>query len=170
MGKAMSDCDIYWVVPKVKDLEYPAGEPADPIEVIIFGEPYLIEVEYHVLDNITYIILDSPVFRAQTKADPYPARMDDLSSAIFYSTWNQAIAETVRRFPVIDIYHVNGELYRLRKHSHDLTFPGRLPRRVGPAILAPQSPPCVLVASQCRVPGFVASAHQGRNEGSVLCV
>jgi hypothetical protein len=64
------------------------GEPADPIEVIIFGESYLIEVETHVvethvLDNITYVMLDSPVFRAQTKA--YPARMDDLSSAIFYS-------------------------------------------------------------------------------------
>ncbi|CAE6483196.1 unnamed protein product [Rhizoctonia solani] len=39
MGKSMTDCDICWVVPKVKDLEYPAGDPADPIEVIIFGEP-----------------------------------------------------------------------------------------------------------------------------------
>ncbi|GBE82150.1 Cell wall alpha-1,3-glucan synthase ags1 [Sparassis crispa] len=107
MGKAMTDVDLVWVVPKVKDLEYPPGEPADPIEVIIFGEPYLIEVETHVLDNITYVILDSPVFRAQTKADPYPARMDDLSSAIFYSTWNQAIAATVRRNPLIDIYHIN---------------------------------------------------------------
>ncbi|KAI5123355.1 hypothetical protein M0805_001776 [Coniferiporia weirii] len=107
MGKAMSDVDLIWVVPKVKDLEYPPGEPAEPIEVIIFGEPYLIEVETHVLGNITYVILDSPVFRAQTKADPYPARMDDLSSAIFYSTWNQAIAATVRRNPQIDIYHIN---------------------------------------------------------------
>jgi alpha-1,3-glucan synthase len=107
MGKAMSDVDLIWVIPKVKDLEYPPGDPAEPIEVIIFGEPYLIEVETHVLDNITYIILDSPVFRAQTKADPYPARMDDLSSAIFYSTWNQAIAATVRRYPDIDIYHIN---------------------------------------------------------------
>ncbi|KAH9946048.1 glycoside hydrolase family 13 and glycosyltransferase family 5 protein [Epithele typhae] len=107
MGKAMTDVDLIWVVPKVKDLEYPPGDPTDPIEVTIFGEPYLIEVEYHVLDNITYVLLDSPVFRAQTKADPYPARMDDLSSAIFYSTWNQAIAATVRRFPHIDIYHVN---------------------------------------------------------------
>ncbi|KAI0703620.1 glycoside hydrolase family 13 and glycosyltransferase family 5 protein [Cytidiella melzeri] len=107
MGKAMTDVDLVWVVPKVKDLEYPPGEPAEPIEVIIFGEPYLIEVETHVLDNITYVILDSPVFRAQTKADPYPARMDDLSSAIFYSTWNQAIAATVRRNPLIDIYHIN---------------------------------------------------------------
>ncbi|KII88464.1 glycosyltransferase family 5 protein [Plicaturopsis crispa FD-325 SS-3] len=107
MGKAMTDVDLIWVVPKVKDIDYPQGEPAEPIEVIIFGEPYLIEVETHVLDNITYVILDSPVFRAQTKADPYPARMDDLSSAIFYSTWNQAIAATIRRYPVIDIYHVN---------------------------------------------------------------
>jgi alpha-1,3-glucan synthase len=108
MGKAMTDVDLVWVVPKVKDLEYPAGEPADPIEVIIFGQPYMIDVETHVLDNITYVILDSPVFRAQTKADPYPQRMDDLSSAIFYSTWNQAIAATVKRFPLIDIYHING--------------------------------------------------------------
>jgi len=107
MGKAMTDVDLIWVIPKVKDLEYPPGDPAEPIEVIIFGEPYLIEVETHVLDNITYVILDSPVFRAQTKSDPYPARMDDLSSAIFYSTWNQAIAATVRRFPGIDIYHIN---------------------------------------------------------------
>ncbi|KAJ7063334.1 modular protein with glycoside hydrolase family 13 and glycosyltransferase family 5 domains [Mycena amicta] len=107
MGKAMTDVDLVWVVPKVKDVEYPAGEPAEPIEVIIFGEPYLIEVETHVLDNITYVILDSPVFRAQTKSDPYPARMDDLSSAIFYSTWNQAIAATIRRSPTIDIYHIN---------------------------------------------------------------
>lgn len=107
MGKSMTDVDLIWVCPKVKDVEYPAGDPAEPIEVIIFGEPYLIEVETHVLDNITYVILDSPVFRAQTKADPYPARMDDLSSAIFYSTWNQAIAATIRRFPTIDIYHIN---------------------------------------------------------------
>lgn len=107
MGKAMTDVDLIWVVPKVKDVEYPVGDPAEPIEVIIFGEPYLIEVETHVLDNITWVILDSPVFRAQTKADPYPARMDDLSSAIFYSTWNQAIAATIRRYPTVDIYHIN---------------------------------------------------------------
>jgi alpha-1,3-glucan synthase len=107
MGKAMTDVDLVWVIPKVKDLDYPAGDPAEPIEVIIFGEPYLIEVETHQLDNITYIILDSPVFRAQTKSDPYPSRMDDLSSAIFYSTWNQAIAATLRRHADVDIYHIN---------------------------------------------------------------
>jgi alpha-1,3-glucan synthase len=107
MGKAMSDVDLMWVIPKVKDIDYPAGEPEEPIEIIIFGEPYLVDVETHVVGNITYFILDSPVFRAQTKADPYPARMDDLSSAIFYSTWNQAIATAIRRYPRIDIYHIN---------------------------------------------------------------
>ncbi|KAG2054505.1 hypothetical protein BDR06DRAFT_971487 [Suillus hirtellus] len=95
MGKAMTDVDLIWVIPKVKDLDYPAGELVEPIEVIIFNEPYRIEVETHVLDNITYVILDSPVFHAQTTSDPYPACMDDLSSTIFYSTWNQAIATTI---------------------------------------------------------------------------
>ena len=70
MGKAMRDVDLIWAVSKVKYLEYPPGEAADPIVVTIFGEPYLIEVEYHVLDNITYVILESPVFRAHTKANP----------------------------------------------------------------------------------------------------
>ncbi|TDL24794.1 glycoside hydrolase family 13/glycosyltransferase family 5 protein [Rickenella mellea] len=141
MGKAMTDVDLIWVIPKVKDLEYPAGDPAEPIEVIIFGEPYLIEVETHVLDNITYVILDSPVFRAQTKSDPYPARMDDLSSAIFYSTWNQAISATIRRFPTIDIYHINdyhgalAPLYLLPKviptclSLHNAEFQGLWPLR-----------------------------------------
>ncbi|PLW49252.1 hypothetical protein PCASD_02635 [Puccinia coronata f. sp. avenae] len=107
MGKAMHDVDLLWVVPKVQDLEYPDAEPAPPIEVIIFGEKYLIELQIHKLDNITYYLLDSPVFRANTKSDPYPARMDDLSSAIFYSSWNQSIAEVCRRTPDLDIYHIN---------------------------------------------------------------
>lgn len=107
MGKAMTDVDLIWVIPKVQDIDYPQGDFAEPIEVVIFGEPYLIEVETHTVGNITYVILDSPVFRAQTKSDPYPQRMDDLSSAIFYSTWNQAIAETISRYHDIDIYHIN---------------------------------------------------------------
>ncbi|CED84111.1 alpha--glucan synthase [Phaffia rhodozyma] len=141
MGTAMEDCDLVWLIPKVGDVEYPPGEPTEPIEVIIFGEPYLIECEIHVYKNITYYILDSPVFRAQTKSDPYPARMDDLSSAVFYSTWNQAIAETIRRNPVIDIYHINdyhgtlAPLYLLPKvfpvclSLHNAEFQGLWPLR-----------------------------------------
>jgi len=103
MGKSMADVDLIWVIPKVNDLEYPPSDPVDPIEATIFGEPYLIEIETHLLDNITYAILDSLVFRARTKGDPYPARMNGLSSAIFYyPTWNQAIAATFRRYPDID--------------------------------------------------------------------
>ena len=105
MGKSMTDVDLIWVIPKVKDLEYPPGEPIEPIKVIIFGEPYLIEVEKHILDNITYIILHSPVFHAQTKSNPYPTCMDDLSSAIFHLTWNQAIAVMIKHNPDIDIPH-----------------------------------------------------------------
>lgn len=141
MGKAMNDVDLIWVVPKVQDIEYPQGDFAEPIEVIIFGEPYLIEVETHCVDNITYVILDSPVFRAQTKSDPYPQRMDDLSSAIFYSTWNQAIAETIRRFEDVDVYHINdyhgalAPLYLLPKimpvclSLHNAEFQGLWPLR-----------------------------------------
>ncbi|KAL8283489.1 hypothetical protein RQP46_005592 [Phenoliferia psychrophenolica] len=107
MGKAMTDVDMIWVVPKVKDIEYPPFTPTDPILVKIFDEEYPISVENYVVDSITYYILDSPVFRAQTKSDPYPARMDDLESAIFYSTWNQCVAEVMRRTPNLSIYHIN---------------------------------------------------------------
>lgn len=102
----MHDVQLLWVVPKVKDLEYPQGDPAPPIVVTIFGEEYHIELQTHQYDTITYYLLDSPVFRANTKSDPYPARMDDLSSAIFYSTWNQCIAEVARRNPDLTIYHM----------------------------------------------------------------
>ena len=50
------------------------------------------------LNDITYAILDLLAPRAQTKADPYLARIDDLSSAIFCSTWNQAIAATLGQY------------------------------------------------------------------------
>ena len=119
MGKPMTDPDLPWVAPRVKDLEYPPGDPTDPTESTIFGEPYHIEVETHTLDGIAYIILDSPAFRAHTKADPYPACMDDLSSPTFYSTWNQAIVAAVRGYPdVVDIYYVNDYHGRNRRGEH----------------------------------------------------
>jgi alpha-1,3-glucan synthase len=67
--------------------------------------------------------------------------MDDLSSAIFYSTWNQAIAEAIRRNPIIDIYHINdyhgalAPLYLLPKvipvclSLHNAEFQGLWPLR-----------------------------------------
>ncbi|KAK3376547.1 hypothetical protein B0T24DRAFT_700204 [Lasiosphaeria ovina] len=112
MGKALGNLDVTWVVPCVGGLDnqyhngYPVDEPAEPMVITIFGSQYTVEVQYHKLRNITYVLLDAPVFRLQTAAKPYPDRMDDLDSAIYYSAWNQCIAEALRRFNP-DIYHIN---------------------------------------------------------------
>jgi hypothetical protein len=53
----MTDVDLTWVVPKVKVLEY-LGESAEPSRH---------ESKWkRVLDNITHVLLDGHVFRAQT--------------------------------------------------------------------------------------------------------
>ncbi|KAI9742079.1 MAG: Cell wall alpha-1,3-glucan synthase ags1 [Cirrosporium novae-zelandiae] len=106
MGKNLSHQDLIWVVPCVGGVEYPLDEPAEPMLVTILGNPYEIQVQYHTLRNITYVLLDAPIFRQQTKSEPYPPRMDDLDSAIYYSAWNACIAEATKRFPV-DLYHIN---------------------------------------------------------------
>jgi alpha-1,3-glucan synthase len=106
MGKALTTQDLIWVIPCIGGVEYPIDTPAEPMKVTILGIDYSIQVQYHQVNNIKYILLDAPVFRHQTMAEPYPARMDDMASAIYYSAWNQCIAQTMRRFP-IDLYHIN---------------------------------------------------------------
>ena len=106
MAKNLGHQDLVWVVPCVGDVEYPRDEEAEPIEVTILKQKYSIDVQYHQLNNIKYILLDAPVFRRQTSKEPYPPRMDDLESAIFYSAWNQCIAQVITRFS-IDLYHIN---------------------------------------------------------------
>ncbi|OCK73844.1 glycosyltransferase family 5 protein [Lepidopterella palustris CBS 459.81] len=106
MGKNLSHQDLIWVVPCVGGVDYPIDQPAESMTISILGSSYEIQVQYHTLRNITYVLLDAPVFRQQTKSEPYPPRMDDLDSAIYYSAWNACIAETIKRFPV-DIYHIN---------------------------------------------------------------
>ncbi|KAE9972211.1 hypothetical protein EG328_005136 [Venturia inaequalis] len=106
MAKTLTHQDLIWVVPCVGGIDYPVDTPGEPMVVTILGEPYEIQVQYHVLNNITYVLLDAPIFRQQTAANPYPPRMDDLDSAVHYSAWNACIAETAKRFP-IDIYHIN---------------------------------------------------------------
>ena len=140
MGKNLGHQDLIWVVPCVGDLEYPVDTPADPMNVTILGNQYEIKIQYHKLRNITYVLLDAPVFRQQTKAEPYPARMDDMPSAIYYSAWNQCIAQAIERFP-IDLYHINdyhgtvAPLYLLPKtvpaglSLHNAEFQGLWPMR-----------------------------------------
>jgi alpha-1,3-glucan synthase len=106
MGQNLTHQDLVWVVPCVGDVEYPIDEPAEDMIVTIFGEKYRVQVQYHQVKNVMYVLLDAPVFRKQTKAEPYPARMDDLESATYYSAWNQCIAETIDRFRP-DLYHIN---------------------------------------------------------------
>ncbi|RMD41453.1 hypothetical protein DV735_g3662, partial [Chaetothyriales sp. CBS 134920] len=106
MGKNLGHQDLIWVVPCVGGIDYPTDQPAEPIIVTILGAEYEINVQIHKLRNITYVLLDAPVFRQQSKAEPYPPRMDDLDSAIYYSAWNQSIAACINRFP-IDLYHIN---------------------------------------------------------------
>ncbi|TAQ86550.1 hypothetical protein B7494_g5112 [Chlorociboria aeruginascens] len=106
MGKALGHQDLVWVVPCVADVDYPFDQPAKAIFITILDKKYEIQVQYHVLRNITYVLLDAPIFRKQSRTEPYPARMDDLESAIYYSAWNQCIAETINRFNP-DIYHIN---------------------------------------------------------------
>lgn len=84
----------------IADTTYPKDRPAESIAIKILGGMYEIKTQYHIVDNITYVLLDAPIFRQQTKADPYPSRMDDLESAVFYSAWNSCIAEVMRRFPI----------------------------------------------------------------------
>ncbi|KXT07823.1 hypothetical protein AC579_7083 [Pseudocercospora musae] len=106
MGKNLEHQDLIWVVPCVGGIEYPVDELAMPMTVAVMGKTYDVNVQYHKLRNITYVLLDAPIFRQQTKTEPYPARMDDLDSAIYYSAWNQCIAQALVRFP-IDLYHIN---------------------------------------------------------------
>lgn len=105
MGKTLKH--LIWVVPCVGDIEYPVDELADPMSVTVLGQTYKIQTQYHYYQNITYVLLDAPIFRRQTKAEPYPARMDDLDSAVYYSAWNQCISQAIQRFPETDIYHIN---------------------------------------------------------------
>ncbi|KAJ6045859.1 hypothetical protein N7499_001403 [Penicillium canescens] len=107
MSQNLKHQNLIWVVPCVGDIEYPQDTPAEPYVITILDKPYLVKVQYHVVENITYVLLDAPVFRQQTKAEPYPPRMDDLDSAVYYSAWNQCIAETMKRSPAIDLYHIN---------------------------------------------------------------
>lgn len=106
MGKNLGHQDLIWVVPCVGGINYPLDNPGIPMSIRILDKDYVVQVQYHKLRNITYVLLDAPVFRQQSKNEPYPSRMDDLDSAIYYSAWNSCIAEAIKRFPV-DLYHIN---------------------------------------------------------------
>lgn len=122
MGRNLKHQSLIWVVPwsvsalhvpdslltviSIGGIKYPIDQPGESLAIKILGNMYEIKTQYHTVDNIIYVLLDAPIFRQQTKAEPYPARMDDLDSAVYYSAWNSCIAEVMKRFP-IDLYHIN---------------------------------------------------------------
>ena len=142
MGSALSHVDLIWVVPMVGDVDYPTDlmMHAESMLVNVMSQPYEIDVYYYTSKNITYVLLDCPIFRKQTKTRPYIARMDDIESAVLYAAWNNCIAETIRRFPV-DVYHINdyhgaaAPLYLLPRtipcclSLHNAEFQGMWPMR-----------------------------------------
>ncbi|KAI9890686.1 MAG: Cell wall alpha-1,3-glucan synthase ags1 [Vezdaea aestivalis] len=142
MGKNLGHQDLIWVIPCVGGIDYPVDTPSEPMNVTILGSKYEVQVQTHVLKNITFVLLDAPVFRQQTKAEPYPPRMDDLDSAIYYSAWNQCIAFAIKRYS-IDLYHINdyhGAVapLHLLPHTvpccfslHNAEFQGLWPMRTG---------------------------------------
>jgi alpha-1,3-glucan synthase len=77
-----------------------------PIEITIQGMEQLVMVHLYSTGRVTYVLLDAPVFRARHSSEPYPPRMDDIESAVYYSTWNQSIAAIIRRYQP-DVYHIN---------------------------------------------------------------
>ncbi|KAL8668001.1 MAG: hypothetical protein Q9168_007129 [Polycauliona sp. 1 TL-2023] len=110
MGKHLGHQDLIWVIPCVGGVDYPFDYRAEPMRITILGEERIVQVYYHKLHNITYVCLDAPIFRSQSKSEPYPARMDDIESAIYYSAcaFLTSTIPTIicSRFP-IDLYHIN---------------------------------------------------------------
>ncbi|KAJ3211621.1 Cell wall alpha-1,3-glucan synthase ags1 [Entophlyctis luteolus] len=98
--------DIIWVIPTVGDVNFPKAEEQNPIPVTIFDKVLMVQVsKYLRFDGVTYYICDCELFRMNTKADPYPTRMDDADSIAFYSAWNQCIAAIYARTSP-DLLHI----------------------------------------------------------------
>ena len=138
MGKHLTEYNLIWVVPCVNGIHYPFPRPEKSFSAYVCGREFVVQVYYHTLKNVTYVILDSPIFRSQTKAQPYPIRMDDMRSAIYYSVWNSCIAEAIKRFSP-DVYHIND-------------YHGAL----APLHLLPRTIPCVLSLHNAEYQGLWA--------------
>ena len=87
MSKYLDNLDIVWVVPCIHGIEYPCDQRAEPMIVTISGVDYIVQVQYHFVQNKTYVLLDAPIFRAQTFDEPNPLVTGDIRSAIYYSAW-----------------------------------------------------------------------------------
>ncbi|KAF1980071.1 hypothetical protein BU23DRAFT_585904 [Bimuria novae-zelandiae CBS 107.79] len=132
MGKNLQHQNLIWVVPCVGGIDYLIDEITEPMRITILGQIYNINIQYHHFQNITFVLLDAP------------QRMDDLGSALYYSAWNQCIAEVIKRFPEIDPYHIND--------YHGTLAPLYL--------LSNAAPPCCLSLHNTEFQGLWSIKHQ----------
>jgi len=72
MGKNLGHQDLIWIVPCAGGADYPVDTPTESIQVTILDQAYVIAVQYHVLNNIIYVLPRAPVFRKQTKQNHTP--------------------------------------------------------------------------------------------------
>lgn len=82
------DPDLMWIIPCFQGMNFPQGQQAEPMIVTISGvDDYVVQVQYHFVQNITYVLLDSLIFQTQTDDVPYSWSAHDMRSVVCYSTW-----------------------------------------------------------------------------------
>ncbi|KAJ6136759.1 hypothetical protein N7497_012312 [Penicillium chrysogenum] len=86
MGKQLGHQDLVWVIPCVGGVKYPIDKQADSMFVMILRKFIRNQDPVHQLRNITYVLLDAPVFASDPSQSP--------------------IQPAMKRFPV-DMYHIN---------------------------------------------------------------
>lgn len=87
MSKNLAHLDLVWVVPCRGGIVNPEDQRTNPITVTVFGSGSIVQVQYHRLRNTTFLLLDTPTFRAQAEEEPYPRRMEDIDTAFYCFSW-----------------------------------------------------------------------------------
>ncbi len=146
MARNLSQQDLIWVVPCVGDIEYPIDQPSEPMTVRIGQRIVHVSVHYYKANSITWVLLDSPIFRMCTKSEPYPDMFDesalakrlygpkdaDLVTTEYYSTWNQCIAQIIKRLSPV--------CYLIMDHRAALA----------PLYLLPKTIACILIYNRAQ--------------------
>lgn len=91
MAQPMTNCpedlNLVWVFECVQEFDYAQDRRAEPMTFKIDRIDHTPPVHYRFVHNMIYVLLDAPVFRAQTVGEPYPRGTDDIDSALYYLTW-----------------------------------------------------------------------------------
>ena len=110
---------IYWVIPRSdrNSFDLPVEEEFTTVKVSVDGQQQCVQVRQHHVDNITYVVLDAPLFRDILDSVPY---LSPVGNAPFFSAWNQCIARVTENlspdvFHITNFYSAVAPLYLLPK-------------------------------------------------------